>query len=39
MLWEFLRHGKKEKLAANPDPMSRAGTSAELGVGSRPVWV
>ena len=39
MLWEFLRHGKKENSQPNPIPISKAGTSAELGIGSRLVWV
>ena len=39
MLCEFLGHGKKENSQPNPIPISKKGTSAELGIGSRPVWV
>ena len=38
MLQEFLRRGKK-KWADKPDSNFREGTSAELGICSRPVWV
>ena len=38
MLKEYVRRGKKEKWADKPGSDFRKGSSAEIGVCSRPVW-
>ena len=39
MLREFLRQRTKENTQPDPIPISKAGTRAELAIGSQPVWV